>query len=293
MIQRVCIALFCLLGGTTALAQPNFLPFHGDRQRTGWISTETILPPANVVSGNFGSLWNSQPFDTVTIGSTTYAPHLYASPLYVDSVTMSSGTFSGKTFSVVFAATSNGFVYAVNAFATTGANPVAAGTILWKAKLGNPAVVSSLDGGVPVGVLATPVIDIASMPGHLYVASADSANGWQVFGLDITSGNILPGWPLNINNSTLAPINQNGPTTFQATTAMSQRGALNLSPDGSLLYVPFGAYGDGGAGLMVALNTNTPAPASAVGRCASSVPFAHGGICASGGAAGDAHREVI
>ncbi len=228
MMRRVCIALFCLLAGTTALAQPNFLTFHGDRQRTGWISTETILTPANVVSGNFGSLWNSQPFDTVTIGSTTYAPHLYASPLYVDSVTMSSGAFSGRTFSVVFAATSNGFVYAVNAFATTGPNPVAAGTILWRTKLGNPAVVSSLDGGVPVGVLATPVIDIAHTPGHLYVASADSANGWQVFGLDITSGSILPGWPLNINNSTLAPINQNGPTTFQATTAMSQRGALNL-----------------------------------------------------------------
>ncbi len=293
IMRRICVALLCLLAGTTALAQPNFLTFHGDPQRTGWISTETILTPANVSSGNFGSLWNSQPFDTVTIGSTTYAPHLYASPLYVDSVTISSGTFSGKTFSVVFAATSNGFVYAVNAFATAGANPVAAGTILWKTKLGNPAVVSSLDGGVPVGVLATPVIDISRTPGRLYVASADSANGWQVFGLDITSGSILPGWPLNINNSSLAPINQNGPTTFQATTAMSQRGSLNLSPDGNLLYVPFGAYGDGGAGWMVAVNTNTPSLASAFAGAPSSVQFANGGMWASGGAAVDSSGNVF
>jgi hypothetical protein len=292
-MRRICIVLLCLLAGTMALAQPNFLTFHGDPQRTGWISTETVLTPANVSSGNFGSLWNSQPFDTVTIGSTTYAPHLYASPLYVDSVTISSGAFSGKTFSVVFAATSNGFVYAVNAFTTTGANPVAVGTILWSTKLGNPAVVGSLDGGVPVGVLATPVLDISRTPGHLYVASADASNGWQVFGLDITSGSILPGWPLNINNSTLAPINQNGPTIFQATTAMSQRGALNLSPDGSLLYVPFGAYGDGGAGWMVAVNTNTPVLASAFAGAPSSVQFANGGMWASGGAAVDATGNVF
>ena len=42
-----------------------------------------------------------------------------------------------------------------------------------------------------------------------------------------------------------------------------QRGALNLSPDGGLLYVPFGAYNDLGAGWMVAVDTQTPALASA------------------------------
>jgi len=290
-MQRTCTLLLYLLVSTLTLGQVNYLTFHGDRQRTGWTSTETILTPANVSGGGFGPLWNSQPLDTVTIGSTTYAPHLYASPLYVDKVIMSGEMFSGGTFSVVFAATSNGFVYAVNAFATPGPNPVPAGTILWRTKLGTPA--GSLDGGIPLGVLATPVIDISRTPGRLYVASNDASNGWQVFALDITNGNIVPGWPLNINNATLAPINQNGPTTFQSAGAMSQRGALNLSPDGNLLYVPFGAYGDGGAGWMVAVNTNTPALASAFAGAPSNVAFANGGMWASGGPAVDTGGNVF
>jgi hypothetical protein len=287
------ILLVCLFVSTFAAAQADFLTFHGDRQRTGWISSETLLTPANVSTGSFGPLWNSPTLDTVTIGTTTYAPHLYASPLYVDRVIMSAGMFSGGTFSVVFAATSNGFVYAVNAFPTPGPNPIAAGAILWRTKLTTPAVVGSLDGGVPVGVLATPIIDNSRNPGRLYVASDDATNGWQVFALDITSGQILPGWPLNINNTTLAPINQNGPTTFQSATAMSQRGSLNLSPDGNLLYVPFGAYGDGGAGWMVAVDTNTPALASAFAGAPSNVAFANGGMWASGGAAVDSMGDVF
>jgi hypothetical protein len=286
------ILLACLFVSTFAAAQADFLTFHGDRQRTGWISTETLLTPANVSTGSFGPLWNSQPLDTVTIGTTTYAPHLYASPLYVDRVIMSAGMFSGGTFSVVFAATTNGFVYAINAFPTPGPSPIPAGTILWRTKLGTPAVFG-LDGGVPVGVLATPIIDISRNPGRLYVASDDATSGWQVFALDITSGEILPGWPLNINNTTLAPINQNGPTTFQSATAMSQRGSLNLSPDGNLLYVPFGAYGDGGAGWMVAVDTNTPALASAFAGAPSNVAFANGGMWASGGAAVDSMGDVF
>jgi hypothetical protein len=41
----------------------------------------------------------------------------------------------------------------------------------------------------------------------------------------------LLGWPLAINNSSLAPLdqNENGPTVFQAVSVMSQRGVLNLS----------------------------------------------------------------
>jgi hypothetical protein len=52
-----------------------------------------------------------------------------------------------------------------------------------------------------------------------------------LFTLDITSGNILPGWPLAINNCSLASLdqNENGPTVFQAVSVMSPRGVLNLS----------------------------------------------------------------
>jgi hypothetical protein len=211
------------------------LTFHGDRQRTGWISREKILTPARVSGGSFAPIWNSPLLDSVTIRGVTYPPHLYASPLYVDGVTMTGGPFAGMTFRGAYATSSNGFVYAVNASNTTRPRSVAAGTVLWRIQLSTPA--GSLDGGVPLGILGTPEIDLDAAPPGLYVASADAVQGWQVFALDLTNGSILPGWPLSINADTLAPINQNGPTAWQGSLEMSLRRGLNLSRDGHLLYV--------------------------------------------------------
>jgi hypothetical protein len=74
---------------------------------------------------------------------------------------------------------------------------------------------------------------------------------------------------------------------------MSQRGGLNLSPDGSLLYVPFAAYGDGGAGWMVAVDTLTPSLASAfAGGPSGTRAFANGGMWGSGGPAVDLAGNV-
>jgi hypothetical protein len=282
-----------LLGAPPARAQTdvNTLMFHGNAQRTGWRSTETVLTPANV--SQLVPVWNSPQFDSV--GGQT--PHLYASPLYVDSVTLASGPFSGKTFSVVFAATSNGFVYAVNAFTTSSAQ---AGTILWKAQMGVPSVPSNLDGGVHVGVLGTPVIDLAATPPRLYVASADATSAsWQVFAFDITRGSVISGWPLDISDATIVGVMVNGPATMQPLGRNSQRGALGLggSPAGSVLYVPFGAYSDQGAGFMVAVNTVTPQIASAFAGAPDGRPslhnFANGGMWASGGAAFDPAGNVF
>src|SRR5262249_897722 len=153
-----------------------------------------------------------------------------------------------------------------------------------------------LDGGVTVGVLSTPAIDLNT--NRLYVTSdVTDANGrnWQVFALDLGSGAVLPGWPLLINNSTVSPINQNGPATFQPASGQSQRGALNLSPDGSLLYVPFGGYGTGGSGWMVSVDTTTPALASAFCGSAPSLSnhIEDAGMWGSGGAAIDANGNVM
>src|SRR5438270_12293391 len=117
MLQTLRVA-GCLFGPCVfaASAQYNVLTFHGDRQRTGWISLEKTLTPASVASG-FGPVWNSPPLDSVTIRGTTYPPHLYASPLSVDRVTMTGGAYAGGTFHAVYAASSNCFVYAVNAAA--------------------------------------------------------------------------------------------------------------------------------------------------------------------------------
>jgi hypothetical protein len=305
---RVAGCLFgpCVLA---ASAQYNVLTFHGDRQRTGWISTEKILTPRNVSEGRFGPVWDSPQFDSVTISGTTYLPHVYASPLYVDQVTMTVGGYAGRTFHVVYAASNNGFVYAVNASRLVrpstrggGPSPVAAGTILWRRQLSTPGGIVGdgapitpggvLDGGIPFGIMGTPVIDLDATPPRLYVASADATRGWQVFALDITNGNVLPGWPLNINNTTLAAINRNGPAVFQAARVMSQRGALNLSHDNKLLYIPFGAYFDSATGWMVVADTQIPAMASAFSAAPSNIAFANGGMWASAGPAVDEHGNV-
>jgi hypothetical protein len=296
LILLVCfmVVFVCqIINPSTSSAQSgpavNATTFHYDAQRTGWNSNETLLTPSNVSGPNFGPFWSSSMLDSVTIGSTSYPPHLYATPLYVDNVQITVGPYAGGQFSVVFAATTNNFVYAINAFDVAGPPAVSASTILWSTSLGIPNDFG-LDGGVAVGILGTPVIDLNAVSPILYVAAdaiTNTARDWKVFALDLGSGNILPGWPLIINNSTLAPLNQNGPAVFQSTSAMSQRGALNLSPDGSLLYVPFGAYGDGGAGWMVSVDTVTPQLASAFSGAPSAVAFANGGMWGSGGPAVD------
>ena len=299
------LSLFFLTDLELAQAQNgppvNAPTFHYDRQRTGWNSSETWLTPTNVAGSGFGPLWNSPVFDSVTVSGTTYPAHMFATPLYIDSVQISAGTYAGSNFNVVYAATTNNFIYAVNAFPSAGSPSVPAGTILWKTSLGTPANLASLgspnglDGGVALGVLGTPIIDMNATPPTLYVAAQTATatdTNWRVFALDITSGNILPGWPLTITNAALAPINQNGPAAYQPTGAMSQRGALNLSLDGKLLYVSYGAYGDDGAGWMIIVDTTVPSLSSAWSGAPSQVSYANGGMWGSGGPAIDSSGIV-
>jgi hypothetical protein len=268
--------------------------FHYDRERTGWNANERALVPGAVRRPAFGPLWNSPPLDTVSIDGAMYPPHLYATPLYLDNVPIAAGSYNGRQFSVVFAATTNDFVYAINAFDVPGLPAVPAGAILWSTRVGVPTSFG-LDGGVAVGILGTPVIDPNATPPALYVAAdvaAGASHDWKVFALDVRSGDILPGWPLTITDGSLAPINENGPARFQPTSSMSQRGALNLSPDGDILYVPFGAYNDGGVGWLVAIDTRIPSLASAFSAAPSTAPVANGGMWGSGGPAVDRTGNV-
>ena len=268
----------------------NWLMFHGDRARTGWNSNETVLTPANVSSSSFGVLWSSPAFDS--FGGTP--AHMYASPLYVDDVTLSTPDLSGRHFSVVIAATSNSYVYAVNAFDAPG---VPAGTILWRRFLGTPG--GGVD-GARLGVLGTPAIDLAASPPRIYVASdvSDGGRAWRLYILDLTNGNNvpLPNLPIVINQATVSPVNQNPPGTFEDPDRMSQRGGLNLSNDGTIVYVPFGGYSDQATGWMVAIDTGTvsgsPAILSSFGGGHTS-GTANGGMWASGGPSIDAAGNVF
>jgi mono/diheme cytochrome c family protein len=258
--------------------------FHRNAQRSGWNPHESVLTPANVSGPSFGRLWDSLPFDAVD----GQPPRLYASPLYVDQVTLSAGQHAGATFAVVLAASSNGFVYAVNAFA---AGDVAPGRILWRTRLAPPCRLqpAPLD-GVPTGVLSTPVIDVARQ--RVYVTACDPAQRWQAYALDLTSGAVLPGWPVRLDEPTLVALNRNPGPPVAPTRRFDfrvQRGALNLSPDGGLLYVTFG---ETETGWLVAVDTLRAKVASAF--AAAAMPHrGSGGIWGAGGPAVDAQGNVF
>jgi hypothetical protein len=260
--------------------------FHRDAARTGLNANETELTPASV-AGGFGLLWNCPRFDSVN-GN---VPHAYASLLYADQVTVSAGPFRGAIASVAIAATSNDYVYAVNVSPTSFVNAssqivrVPTCTVLWKSSLGTPTGNVSLD-RVPLGILSTPVVDMTSTPPRVYVVSADATAGHRAFALDLTSGSVISGWPLSLNNSSISPLNPNGTSVaFGSTDKVSQRGALNLSKDGRYLYIPFGGYSDTAPGWLVKIDTRLPAIASSF----SGSPASSGitGIWGAGGCAID------
>ncbi|MEL1262890.1 ThuA domain-containing protein [Pseudoxanthomonas putridarboris] len=258
--------------------------FHVDAGRSGWRADETVLTPKNVVEGSFGLVWESPPLDALD----GQPPRLYASPLYVDRVAITRGQHRGAEFSAVFAASNNGFVYAVNA-ARSG--DVAPGRILWRTRLGEPCRLqpAPLD-GVPTGILSTPVIDVAR--GRMYVTHCDPKKRWQAYALDIGSGEVLPGWPVRLDESTFNDLNANaGPERVPPKRRFDfrvQRGALNLSPDGSQLYVVFG---ESETGWLASVDTGR----AKVSGAFAAVAMPHrgsGGIWGTGGPAVDAQGSV-
>ncbi len=291
-LGAIAAAFLCALNMAFGQNAQDYTMFHYNRARNGWKSNEVVLTPGAVTSGDFGEAWNSQPFATATVGTTTYAPHLYATPLYLDSVTMTAGTYSGQTFSVVYAATSNSDVYAVSA-AASGSVP--AGTVLWHTNIGPPKS-NGNDGGIPRGVLGTPVINDSVSPAIMYVVNDLSASvgGWEAYAMDVTSGAVLTGWPVQIVNATIAPVLQNGPSEFMSSPSQSQHGGLNLSPDNTKLYVPFGGYSDGAPGFLVVINTTSASIVSAFAGSPSGTtggkPF--GGMWAEAGASLDSNGRI-
>src|ERR671932_1307078 len=128
-------------GGPAGQEAVNVPTFHGDRQRLGWNARERALTPASVASPAFGELCSSPVFDSLDLDGVSYAPHLYASPLYIRDVPLTGGEFAGHTASVVVAATSTGYVYAVAA----RSGDVAPGRVVGRRQLGRSSVVPHLD----------------------------------------------------------------------------------------------------------------------------------------------------
>lgn len=246
----------------------NKLTFHQNMQRTGWNDKETILTPTTVSSDDFGLIWESPKFDDFNGKD----PRLFASPLYVNDVVISTDEQNRKKLPVVFAATSAGYVYAVSSRNDKG---VAPGTILWSRQLTNKPC---LEGDM--GILSTPVIDLEKQ--RIYVVSCDADQHFVAHSMDIGNGKTSDGWPISIGPETVNKpgINKNGTTKFPTELLTWQRGALNLTADGSRLYIPFGK--DMASGWIVAIDVNTTKVDTAFSTTAVTEEV-QGGMWASGG----------
>lgn len=280
MLRRLLIQAVAWTAGLDLPASRDVPGFQHDAQRSGWFSGEWQLTPGSVTKGNFGLVWES-PQLAAFEGQDA---RLYASPLYLDELPLK----DGEAVSAVIAATSNGDVYAINARKN---GDLAPGRILWRTHLADPCHLqpAPLD-GVPTGILSTPVIDTTRQ--RLYVTACDPQQRWQAYALDLANGAVLPGWPVRLNEAKLNEVNHNaGPEAVPPKRRFDfrvQRGALNLSPDGSRLYVTFG---ETETGWLASVDT----AAARVDSAFAAVAMPHrgsGGIWGSGGPAVDAEGYV-
>lgn len=159
----------------------NYTTWKNDNARDGLNSKETILTPANVNASTFGKIF-SAPVDG----------RLWAQPLYMSGVTI-----AGAKHNVVYVATANDSVYAIDG--DTGAQ-------LWKVSLlGSgeaPASASALHSSVQpiIGITGTPVIDPST--GTLYAVTQSGISGTyyhRLHALDITTGKERFGAPVVLN----------------------------------------------------------------------------------------------
>jgi hypothetical protein len=206
-----------------ALAAREVVTQHNDVGRTGATLAETVLTPATVRPDRFDQRYSRR-----------VDGQIYAQPLYAEGVATALGTKS-----LVFAATMQNTVYAVDA-ANTSTVPTSG--VVWSRTLATPAPTPPNGGflkGTPaIGIMSTPVIDRAH--DKMYVVTAEAAGGGRIFRLraiDIRNGNpiadVVIGGSVVVGTRT---------TTFEASQQI-QRTALLLR--GGRIYIAFAGFEDG------------------------------------------------
>src|SRR5579863_1798875 len=152
--------VMCVLSGL-AHSQVSVTTFHNDNARTGQNTQESILTPSNVNSTQFGKLF-----------SVAVDADVYAQPLYLSNVQIGGGTHN-----VLYVATENDTVYAIDADS---------GVIYKSVNLiapGGSITNSSSDLGCTdlfptIGITGTPVIDTTT--GIIYLVATSTVNGTVV-----------------------------------------------------------------------------------------------------------------
>jgi hypothetical protein len=218
-LSAVALALAVLsspLCAPTALAQVSVLTDKYDNTREGLNSAESLLSATNVTSNQFGKL------STFNVDG-----YIQAQPLYMYGLSINGGTHN-----VVFVATLNNSVYAIDADS---------GAQLWQINLGIPVpsiteACSGVTGFNQIGILSTPVID--SSTNTMYLTSKTYGTGtgpaaYSLHALDVTTGLEKFNGPATITASS-------GTLTFTPLQYI-QRPALLLSS--GTVYLGFGSNG--------------------------------------------------
>jgi len=218
-VAKVAITLFlaatmALSGGIPAQAQVNVTTYHYDNLRTGWNQNETTLTQGSF--SNFGLL------QTVSLDD-----QVDAQPLLVNGVTI-----NGNQHNVVYVATENNSVYAIDA---------QSGQVLLQTNLGTPVQypLGCGNNGPNVGIDGTPVIDTTT--GNIYVIAYVNQNNTPTYFLHALSLTTLADTATPVQISAQSTLKNGSRYDFQAS-VQRQRPGLLLS--GGNLYAGFGSFCD-------------------------------------------------
>ena len=147
---------------------------------------------------------------------------------------------------MIIAVTASNNVYALNA--TTGA-------VIWQRNIGTPSPRVYPCGNInPVGIIGTPVVDLASRSLFFDALIDGHPNKHFIYSLNVDTGATNAGWPVDLN----ATASYNGIPFVSL--AQEDRGALALV--NGIVYVPYsGHLGDCGNyhGWVVGVQMNNPA----------------------------------
>jgi hypothetical protein len=163
----------------------------------------------------------------------TISGNVHAQPLYIE---------GGKNGPMIIVVTASNNVYALDA---------TDGSIIWQQNLGAPAPLSHLQCGNidPVGIIGTPVVDLASRSLFLDAMKDGTPVKHFIYSLNVDTGATNAGWPVDV--SIAVP---GFPSVVE-----EERGALALV--NGIVYVPFSGYfGDCGAyhGWVVGVHADDP-----------------------------------
>src|SRR5579871_5522145 len=171
----ICGWLTCVATAFHAHADVNVTQFHNHLSRDG-----LYIDPAFTYS-NAANLTRDLNFNGAIIGN------VYAQPLYIE------GGPRGRA--VIIAATESNNVYALDAFS---------GAVVWQTNIAAATPASALLCGdiSPWGITGTPAVDLASRSLFFDALTLDPVSSvvkHLIYSLNVDSGALNPGWPVDVN----------------------------------------------------------------------------------------------